>query len=469
MKFLNSLKNLLSRDSSDAESTRATAHADDTTANSENTTSDTATACDTDDVRQTEATAEEKAEATTKPAIALSDDLLDARLRERPAGWGRDRLSVMADLTTITANWSLRLVITALALAVTWHFLGIIWEGVLPVLVALLITTILWPVANQLRKWKFPPALASLTTVIGLLALVIGLLMLIAPTAVEQVSQLSDQSVAGLRKLQATIEGPPLNLNDAQLTGYIDQAIEKARNSSGEIASATITGLSAISEITVKAGIILMLVFFFLKDGDKFLPLLRRITGRRGETHVLELLTRVWNTLGGFIRAQAVVAFIDAVFIGLGLVLMDVPLALAIAVVTFLTAFIPVVGAIVAGVLAVLVAFVSQGFTVALLALALVVAVQQLEGNVLSPMLQSKAMNLHPSVVLLSVAVGSNVYGIVGAFLAVPVVATVAETFRYLSEHVDKRVPENLVSEQADADNDKPEILNQLPAGTATE
>ena len=127
------------------------------------------------------------------------------------------------------------------------------------------------------------------------------------------------------------------------------------------------------------------------------------------------------------------------------------------------------VGAIVAGILAVLVAFVSQGFTVALLALALVVAVQQLEGNVLSPMLQSKAMNLHPSVVLLSVAVGSNVYGIVGAFLAVPVVATIAETFRYLSEHVDKRVPEDLVSDQADADSEKPEILNQLPTATATD
>ena len=146
-----------------------------------------------------------------------------------------------------------------------------------------------------------------------------------------------------------------------------------------------------------------------------------------------------WNTLSGFIRTQAIVSMVDAVFIGLGLLFLGVPLWPVLAVVTFFAGFIPIVGAVSAGALAVIVALVSNGFMNAVFVLILIIAVQQLEGNVLSPVLQSQAMGLHAAVVLLAVAVGGTLFGIVGAFLAVPVAAVAAVWLRYWAEMVSLR------------------------------
>ena len=143
--------------------------------------------------------------------------------------------------------------------------------------------------------------------------------------------------------------------------------------------------------------------------------------------------------LGEFIRTQAIVSLVDAMLIGIGLLVLGVPLALPLAVLTFIGGFIPIVGAVVAGVLGVLVALVSNGFTTALIVLAIIIAVQQLEGNVLQPMLQSRSLGLHAVVVLLAVTAGSTLYGIAGAFLSVPVAAAGAVVLRYLSERVDAR------------------------------
>ena len=171
---------------------------------------------------------------------------------------------------------------------------------------------------------------------------------------------------------------------------------------------------------SIGTSLLLMLVlsFFFLKDGDRFLPWLRKYTGVKVGWHLTEVLMRSWNTLSGFIRTQAIVSMVDAVFIGLGLVILGVPLAPVLAVLTFFGGFIPIIGAFTAGALAVIVALVSGGLTKALLALGLVILVQQIEGNVLQPILQSRSMGLHAAIVLLAVAVGGTLFGIIGAFLA---------------------------------------------------
>jgi predicted PurR-regulated permease PerM len=174
----------------------------------------------------------------------------------------------------------------------------------------------------------------------------------------------------------------------------------------------------------------------FLKDGRRFIPWLRGVTGSRVGPHLAEVLTRVWNTLGGFIRTQALVSLIDAVFIGAALLIVGVPLAIPLAILTFFGGFVPIVGAFVVGAVAVLVALVSNGVTGALIILAVILVVQQLEGNVLSPWLQSQSMNLHAAVVLLAVTLGSTIFGIIGAFLAVPTVAVVAVVLRYLDDIV---------------------------------
>jgi predicted PurR-regulated permease PerM len=184
----------------------------------------------------------------------------------------------------------------------------------------------------------------------------------------------------------------------------------------------------------------LVIAFFLIKDGPKFLPWLHRVVGDRPGGHLVEVSKRVWKTLGDFIRTQALVSLVDSILIGAGLFILGVPLALPLAVLTFLGGFVPIVGAIVAGVLGVLVALVSNGFTTALIVLAIIVAVQQLEGNLLQPWLQSRSLNLHAVVVLLAVTGGSTLYGIAGAFLAVPAAAAAAVVLRYLSERVDARV-----------------------------
>ena len=161
-----------------------------------------------------------------------------------------------------------------------------------------------------------------------------------------------------------------------------------------------------------------------------------------------------WSTLSGFIRTQALVSGIDAVFIGAGLLIVGVPLAIPLAVLTFFGGFVPIVGAFVVGAVAVLVALVSNGLTGALIILGVIIVVQQLEGNVLSPWLQSQSMNLHAAVVLLSVTLGSTLFGIVGAFLAVPTAAVAAVVLRYLEEQVTERArPERAVS-KADQDEE---------------
>ncbi len=148
---------------------------------------------------------------------------------------------------------------------------------------------------------------------------------------------------------------------------------------------------------------------------------------------------RAWTTLGGFVRTQALVGLIDAVLIGTGLLLVGVPLALPLAVLTFIAAFAPIVGAVSVGALAVLVTLVANGWVSALIVLGIVLGVQQLEGNVLLPWLQGRSLRLHAGVVLLTIILGSTLFGVAGAFLGVPLVAVLAVVLRYLDELVRDR------------------------------
>jgi predicted PurR-regulated permease PerM len=171
-------------------------------------------------------------------------------------------------------------------------------------------------------------------------------------------------------------------------------------------------------------------------------PWLSAQTGPRAAPHVAALSQKTWATLSEFIRQQALVGFIDAVFIGIGLLILGVPLVLPLAVLTFLGGFVPIIGAFVAGAFAVLIALVSQGFTTALIVLAIVVLVQQIEGNVLQPIIQGRGFNIHAGVVILAVTAGSSLAGIIGALLSVPIAAIIAVIYRYVRDELDDRSPE---------------------------
>ncbi|MDQ3457242.1 MAG: AI-2E family transporter, partial [Actinomycetota bacterium] len=226
---------------------------------------------------------------------------------------------------------------------------------------------------------------------------------------------------------------------EEQISTARESITERLQASASTIASGVITGVTAVTQALVNLFVMLFLAFFFLKDGPRFLPWLRATVGDRAGEHLDAVLRRSWRTLGGFFRSQAAVGFLDAVFIGIGLLILGVPLALPLAVLTFLGGFVPIIGALIAGSLAVLVALVTQGPTVALIVVAIVVVVQQVEGNVLQPILQGRALRLHQAVILLAVAAGSSLYGVAGAFFAVPVVAVLAEVLRYLGDQLDHR------------------------------
>lgn len=340
------------------------------------------------------------------------------------------------------AGWALRFIILVAAAWILWKGLGMIWVGLLPVLLALIVSTVLWPPVKWLRDHKVPAALAVVLTLVGSVALIAGVGAAIVPSIRSQIPELIDRAEAGTRQLIEWVQGPPLNLELGEFQSALDNIVGFLQERSTQIASGVFAGLSGATSALVTGFVVLVMVFFFLKDGPKFLPWMRQYTGGNAGWHLTEVLSRSWNTLAGFIRAQALVSFVDAFFIGLGLVLLKVPLALALAVITFFAGFIPIIGAVSAGALAVIIALVTNGFTNAILVLVLIVAVQQLEGNVLSPIIQSKAMNLHAAVVLLSVTVGSTLFGIIGAFLAVPVAAVFAVWLRYHSEMVALRAGE---------------------------
>lgn len=350
---------------------------------------------------------------------------------DRSVIWARDGKTMAA--------WAWRMIISIAALALALVIVYFAWRAILPAILAVLVTSLLAPVAKLLKAVKFPPALAALTTLLGSIGAVVGIFAAMGPTIRSQGSALVNEAENGARELLSMTDRLPFEVDVSKVSEFSDSIVKFLRNQSGTIASSLVSGVSVASTLVITIVIMFVLTFFFLKDGSKFLPWLRQYTGHDIGWHATELLTRVWNTLAGFLRTQAVVSFVDAIFIGLGLWILNVPLAFVLATITFFAGFIPIIGAITAGTLAVIIALVSNGLTNALLVLGLIILVQQLESNILQPVLQSRSMGLHAAIVLLSITLGSALAGIIGAFLAVPIAATVAVIMRYHSEMVGLR------------------------------
>ncbi len=381
---------------------------------------------------------DETIEESSTPELKEDGEELEQLMEENNTE-SIDRADVIGEGGRWFAGWCLRFLIISAAAVVIGMAIGKVWAGLLPVLLALIVTTVLYPVAAMMMKFKFPAGLASAITILLAFGLFGGVFALMAPVVRDQIPELSRQFISGVEEAQKYIQGPPFNIEDAQILDAMDQATAWLQQKAGDIANTVFTGITVVGSFAVTLVVTLVLTFFFVKDGRHFLPWLRRITGRRLGWHLTEVLTRSWNTLSGFIRTQALVSLFDAVFIGAGLWILGVPLAFVLAVITFFAGFIPIVGAFTAGFIAVMVALVANGFQTAIIVLIIIIVVQQLEGNVLQPLLQSKAMNLHAAIVLLSVTLGGTLFGIIGAFLAVPVAAVVAVWLRYLGDLTDLR------------------------------
>ncbi|CAN5624041.1 AI-2E family transporter [soil metagenome] len=392
----------------------------------------------------------ERAGATSAKANPVGEESGEpptARDDSPDGGATADRAQVVGAWLTMAARWSLKLIVVGVALVLSLWAFSLMWAGLLPVILALILTALLSPMAQWLKTRGLGNALASGATLLTTLAVVVGVFVFVAPDVVRQLQTIGSTASGGFDQIQQWLASPPLEISTEQIDKAADQATEWLRSRSGSIASGAFSGASAIGGVLINTILILALTFLLLKDGHRFPAWQRSLVGRGAGAHLTEVLARNWKVLGGFIRTQALVSAIDAVLIGAGLLALQVPLALALTVITFFAGFIPIIGAITAGGLAVLVALVTNGWQTALAVLALIVVVQQIEGNVLSPMLQGKTMSVHPALILVAVTIGGTLFGIIGVFLAVPLTASIVATTRYVGEQLDLRTGDATVEE----------------------
>ena len=322
--------------------------------------------------------------------------------------------------------WSWRLLALAAAVGLVVWALAQLYLVSLPVIVALVLATLCVPPARALEARGLRPALAAVIVVLGGLALLVGLVALLTPSFVDQILQLRPTIEAGIEDVLGWLESGPLGWDRERIDELLQQARSTASSSSSRIFSGVLSGAAIVAETLAGLALVIVLLFFFVKDGAQIVDWFVARTPERHRDDLRAAGGRAWSALGGYVRGTATVAVIDALGIGTGLALIGVPLVLPLSILVFLGAFLPVIGAFLAGLVAVLVALADGGAGAALLTLALILAVQQVEGNVLQPIIMRRAVALHPVVVLIALTAGAAVAGIAGAFLAVPIAAVVA-------------------------------------------
>lgn len=297
---------------------------------------------------------------------------------------------------------------------------------VVPLVLALFPAALLEPVTRRLKRVGLPPALASLLTIVGGLAVLTAVVALMVPAVAAELPAMAESFGTGVDEL---VQAVPFDI------GGTDELIDRARQQLGnanEVAGTAIGAAAAVVEGAAGLVFGLVALFFYLKDGGRIAEGIGDLLPERARTHAAVMSARVWTTIGRYFRGQLLIALADAVLIGLGLLILGIPLALPLAVLIFFGGLFPIVGAVVAGAVAVLVALADAGLARALAVLAVVVGVQQLEGNVLQPLVLGRAISLHPLMVLVAITAGGVTLGVLGAFLAVPVAASIARVVDYL-------------------------------------
>lgn len=313
-------------------------------------------------------------------------------------------------------------------MVVAWIVVQALAVVVVPLVLALFPATLLVPVARRLERWRVPPAVAALLTLAGGLTLFLGIAAGAVTLVVEQVPDVVDSAGEGVERLEELIGRvvPGFEIPAAdELREMMVSGVQNAAEDSEGTGVASRALSMAMSAVEVVSGIVLLVVvlFFYLKDGRLLAEGLAAFVAPDSRKRIMEFADEGWETLVAYFRGQLLVALSDAVLIGIGLVILGVPLALPLSAIVFFGGLFPIIGAFVTGALAILVGFSDGGLGIGLAVLGVVVLVQQLEGNVLEPLILGHAIDLEPLVILVSITVGAILLGVLGAFLAVPAVA----------------------------------------------
>jgi len=331
------------------------------------------------------------------------------------------------------AAWSWRLLaMLAFAVALIW-VIARLQVIVVPVALALMVTALMIPAVDFLDRRGAPRGGAVALVLLSGIAIVGGLLSFVVSQFVTGLPGLVEQVTKSIESTRAWLIEGPAHLSKDQITNAGNSAIEALRNNQAKLTSGALSTAATVTEIITGALLVLFTLIFFLHGGRNIWQFVTRIFPENVQERVRDAGRAGFQSLIGYVRATFLVALVDAVGIGTGLAIMGIPLALPLASLVFLGAFIPLVGAVVAGFLAVVVALLAKGFIYALITLGLIIAIQQLEGHVLQPLVMGRAVSIHPLAVVLAIAAGAVLAGIVGALLAVPTVAFLNSAIRVLA------------------------------------
>ncbi|MGH3794515.1 MAG: AI-2E family transporter [Pseudonocardiaceae bacterium] len=358
----------------------------------------------------------------------------------------------------VSAALGWRLLIVVAALYVVGIVTSYLATLVVPVAIALLLAALLAPAVGYLVAHKVPRGLATAVVLVGGLAALGGVLTFVIITFINGLPALQTQLSHSVDSIVSWLTTGPFHLSQAQLQTIRDKLIAALNANQAGITAGALTTATTISETFAQILLVLFTLIFFLYDGAGIWQFLIRAAPHKVRTRLDIAGHRSQSALVSYARATAAVAVVDATGIGIGLAILGIPLAVSLAALVFLGAFIPIIGAVLAGGVAVLIALVTKGLVSALVVLGIVIAVMQLESHVLQPLLLGRAVNLHPLAVVLAIAAGLLTAGIVGALLAVPLLAVLNSGIRSLrSEAGDPLQPVGDPLLATDAHVDQPE------------
>lgn len=343
----------------------------------------------------------------------------------------------------VAAAWAWRIFLVAGLIYFVGWVLGFLSEVVIPLAVAILLAAMLKPLANRLHVWGLGRGPSAAVTLLGGIALIAGALTLIINSIAGQAGELGTQVVNGFNQLVEWLRGLPFGINESwfSLDEWGTRIQQFLVDSQSSIAAYAGDIGTQVGHFLAGVAICLFSLFYFLYDGRGIFSFLLNLMPRPAQPRADAAALRGWQSLSAYVRATVLVALVDAIGVLIVALILRVPLAPALAALVFLGAFIPLVGAFVSGFAAVLVALVAVGPVQALIMLAGIIAVMQVEGHILQPFLLGRAVHLHPLAVLLAIAVGIVIAGIVGALVAVPILAFVKTFIQELYRQSHEVVP----------------------------
>ncbi|MFI9411884.1 AI-2E family transporter [Nocardia gamkensis] len=367
---------------------------------------------------------------------------------ERKITLSRNAAETVHPIVRVAAEWGWRLlVLFALAIAAA-AIVQKLATVVIPLAIGLLAAALLAPLVDWMQRLGVPRAVGVFVALVGSIGVVAGIMTFVVEQFVAGVPELSNKFTDSIHQIQDWLINGRLHLSNEQIRNVGDAAVKAIQSNQDSLTSGALTTATVIGELLTGTFLTLFILIFFLYGGDQIWEFVTRIVPTDHRERVRTAGQLGFGTLVGFVRATVVVAAVDAIGIGAGLAILGVPLALPLASLVFIGAFIPIIGAFLAGFIAVFIALVTKGLVTALIVLGIIIAVMQLEGHVLQPLLLGRAVSIHPLAVVLAITAGVVIGGIAGGLLAVPFVAVMNTAIRSLLEG-----PEELYEELQTGDD----------------